>query len=318
MEFDQDINAYCQDNGVNESGLEKYCKEILAMASRTNSAYSANIALQIILGIMKPTPTLNPTPTRSADKDTQSQSQSQSAPVPVPPLTRNPFSFNSLFTLPTNTNSNTNMQGDSDEVGGNNHNHNHSEDPGSGYAYGYGSDPDGDQGQLIISADSSLARPIYIDFKWKQVHASVLEGCVPVHVAVDSDGGDTSDGGPTPTHSASPSPGLSSSTTVSPAPTLTSVTNTNSSNNNSNNNHSNGLVWCLVSDIKCATVYKVLHSDDIEDTLLRLKVTYYKQYIYNESQTYSRTDINKNAQLFLDQDIKLSSVHDAKTWVSEI
>lgn len=297
METDQQMNVYCLDNGIDDDGLEKYCKEILTMASRTNSAYSVNIALQIILGIMKPTRQMH----SKSEKDSVRDSQS------LPVLNRNPFSFNSFFALPSL------YYQDSEPVDG---------EIGSNTQFDENSSRN-ENGQLIISADSSLARPIYLQFKWQQLPRSALK---PSDSDQSADSANSCHSGrgvcvdaPGNVNCSRLSPSNNSNGSGGSTPPLPSThIKSNGSTGNSTNSSNEELIWCLVCDIKCATVYKVLHSDNIEEVLLRLKVTYYKQYIYNDSKTYGKGDINRNAQLFLDQDVKLSAAHNASTWVSAL
>ena len=209
MENQAAISTTCANAGIFDDILRAFIVQVLFTASRTNSAYHANIALQIMLGALQ---------------------------------------------LPNNDEGSGNSPGPGDDGGG--EEEEEEESPG----------------ELIISPDSALARPIYIEFTWKQLTLPVV--------------GDGTEG---------------------------DVSLTLSSE----------LVWCLVCDIKCATVYKIVNSNDIEKVLLQCKTTYYKQVVLTANPrsplNYSQdgANINEGAWLFLDKDVKLTGEH-TLVWKSDV
>jgi hypothetical protein len=206
------ISSTCANAGIFDEMLRAFVLRVLFTASRTNSAYHANIALQIMLGILQ---------LPSADGE--------------------------MSVRPS-------VGSDGEDA----------EDPG----------------ELIISPDSALARPIYIEFTWKQL---------PMPVDGDVSYGFGIYGGDSALHS--PVGGE--------------------------------LVWCLVCDIKCATVYKLVNSNDIEKVLLQCKTTYYQQVVLTANPrsplnyTESGDNINTGAWLFLDRDVKLTGEH-TLVWKSDV
>lgn len=227
MENQAAISSTCADAGIFDDLLRAFVVHVLFTASRTNSAYHANIALQIMLGVLQ-------LPTNEVEAAVESRRARPMSPG---------------------------IDGDNGE--------------------------EEDQGEIIISPDSALARPIYLEFTWKQLPLPDCTGS-----------GDTSD-----LYSAY-GQSIDGESTVDPA-------------------MSAELVWCLVCDIKCATVYKLVNSNDIETVLLQCKTTYYKQVILTANPqsplNYTQVggNINTGAWLFLDKDVKLTDEH-MHVWISDV
>jgi hypothetical protein len=229
------MNNYMMEKGFEDRMLQEFLREVLFTASRTNSAYHAHTALQIMLGIL---PSLQPAEEPEGAKMTASYSFSQ-------------FFQNITLALPPLT---TSAQPEEYSIG-----------------EGIQEEDSQDPGSIIVSAESSLARPIYIHFTYK------------------------------------------------PLPSK---------------QNPKEIIWCLVCDIKSATVYKFINSNAIEHVLLQLKATYYKQIILYPTASQSpkrntppgdgfiitsdellpevrvetpeipKNNRNEGAWLFLDKDIK--------------